>query len=296
METIAMDIFLTGGESFVGRVLWNGLEEIGHSVTGIDVVPSTRKGCRQLDLRDPRLAEAIPEGAVVLHLAAISTDPLCRANPLEALDVNVTGTLRLAQAAVRRGCRQFIFASTEWVYGDVSNDGVQVEDQPIDVTRIPSVYAFSKVAGERILVFSGLPNVTILRFGIIYGPRERNWSAVESLVAKVQASEAVSVGSLETSRRFIHVRDLCAGIVASIGIKGIEVLNLTGDDDITLRQVIATADVVLGRQTVVTETNPAARSVRTPSNAKARTRLGWRPDMSFEDGVRDVVESLGSGS
>lgn len=292
---MTMNVFVTGGESFVGRVLWGALEAAGHRVTGIDAAPSTRPGCRQLDLRDPSIADAIPEGSVVIHLAAISTDPLCRANPLEAIDVNVTGTLRLAQAAVRQRCRQFIFASTEWVYGDVSNDGVQVEDQPIDATRMSSVYAFSKVAGERVLAFSGLPNVTILRFGIIYGPRDRNWSAVESLVAKVLAGESISVGSLETSRRFIHVRDLCAGIIASIGLEGIEVINLTGDDDITLRRVIATADAVLGRQTAVTETNPSARSVRTPSNAKAKARLLWSPRLSFEDGVRDVVATMRGG-
>jgi nucleoside-diphosphate-sugar epimerase len=103
------------------------------------------------------------------------------------------------------------------------------------------------------------------------------------------------VGSLETSRRFIHVRDLCAGIVASIGTEGIEVLNLTGDDDITLRQVIATADTVLGKRTTVTETNPTARSVRTPSNVKAKARLSWQPRLSFEDGVREVITTLGDG-
>ena len=291
-----MDVFVTGGESFVGRVLWGALEQAGHTVTGIDAVPSTRPGCRRLDLRDPGLADAIPEGSVIVHLAAVSTDPACRANPLEAFDVNLTGTLRLAQAAVARTCRQFIFASTEWVYGDVAGDGLQVEDQAIDVTRMTSAYAFSKVAGERILAFSGIPNVTILRFGIIYGPREKNWSAVESLVSKVRAGEAISVGSLATSRRFIHVRDLCAGIVASIGLEGIEVINVTGDDDVTLRQVIETADTVLRSRTTVTETNPAAKSVRTPSNAKAKSRLAWRPRLSFADGVRDVLSGLGGNA
>lgn len=287
-----MNVFVTGGESFVGRVLWEALEAAGHSVTGIDAVSSTRPACRRMDLRDPGLAAAIPDGAIIVHLAAVSTDPLCRADPLEALDVNVTGTLRLAQAAVSRHCRQFLFASTEWVYGDVPNDGVQLEDQPLDVTRIPSAYAFSKVAGERILAFSGLPNVTILRFGIIYGPRERNWSAVESLVAKVRGGESISVGSLATSRRFIHVRDLVAGIVAAIGLDGFEVLNLAGDVDITLRQVIETADAVLDRETPVIETHRDARSVRTPSSVKARARIGWEPKITFSEGVRDVVAAL----
>ena len=47
----------------------------------------------RVDLRDPHLEEHVPEVATVIHLAAVSTDPLCKANPLEALDINLTGTL-----------------------------------------------------------------------------------------------------------------------------------------------------------------------------------------------------------
>ena len=134
-----MKVFITGGESFVGARLWDMLEAEGHEVSGMDAVASRRPACRKIDLRDAALAEAIPEGATVVHLAAVSTDPLCRANPLESLDVNITGTIRVAQAALARRCPQVVFASTEWVYGDVANDAVQLEDTPIDATRVPSV-------------------------------------------------------------------------------------------------------------------------------------------------------------
>lgn len=173
-----MKLFITGGESFVARHLWNLLEAAGHDVSGVDLAASQKPACHRIDLRDRMIADVIPEGATVVHLAAISTDPLCKSDPLAALDVNIGGTINVARAALTRNCPQFVFASTEWVYGGVSNNGEQLEDDPIDVTRIPSAYAFSKVAGERVLAFSGLPNVTILRFGIIYGPRGSNWSAV----------------------------------------------------------------------------------------------------------------------
>src|SRR5580692_1150448 len=97
-----MKIFITGSESFIGAVLWDLCEKAGHEVSGIDVAPSSRPGVARADLRDPHLEEHLPEGATVIHLAAVSTDPLCKANPSEALDINLTGTLRLAQAALRK--------------------------------------------------------------------------------------------------------------------------------------------------------------------------------------------------
>lgn len=287
-----MKVFITGGESFVGRRLWERLESAGHEVSGIDLAASARPACRRLDLRDPALADAIPEGAVVVHLAAVSTDPLCRANPLGSLDVNITGTIRVAEAALARNCPQLVFASTEWVYGDVANDGVQLEDDPIDVTRIPSAYAFSKVAGERVLAFSGLPNVTILRFGIIYGPRAGNWSAVESLADSVVQGRDIAVGSLATARRFIHVDDLCAGIAASFGRTGFEVFNLAGATLVSLRDVVTAAQAAAGRPVAVTEKQPAASSVRNPVSDKAMRSLGWSPGIPFPDGMRRIVEYL----
>ena len=291
-----MKIFITGGESFVGSHLWKMVEAAGHEVGGIDVIPSRLAGCRRMDLRDAALADAIPEGATVIHLAAVSTDPACRADPLGAFDVNIGGTINVARAARARNCQQFIFASTEWVYGDVANEGVQLEDDPIDVTRIPSAYAFSKVAGERILAFSGLQNVTVLRFGIIYGPREKNWSAVESLVDSVRQGKDVSVGSLKTSRRFIDVDDLCRGIMASFGQQGFQIFNLAGDRLVSLGDVLEAAQAALGRRVTITEKQPASSSVRNAESDKAERMLGWRPQTRLADGVRRFLEAMREGN
>ena len=290
-----MKVFVTGGESFVGSHLWKLLENSGHEVSGIDVVPSSRPTCRKLDLRDAALADVIPDGATVVHLAAVSTDPACRADPLGAFDVNIGGTINVARAALARKCPQLIFASTEWVYGDVANEGVQLEDDAIDVTRIPSAYAFSKVAGERVLAFAGLANVTVLRFGIIYGPREKNWSAVESLADSVRQGKDISVGSLKTARRFIDVDDLCRGIMASFGQLGFQVFNLAGDRLVSLGDVLEAAQAALHRRVAITEKQPANSSVRNAASDKAERMLAWRPQTPFADGVRRFLESQHKG-
>jgi len=287
-----MKIFLTGSESFIGKVLWDLLVKAGHEVSGVDLSPPGRSGGIQADLRDPRLGEHIPEGAVVIHLAAISTDPLCKADPLNALDINISGTLNVARACIQKNVAQLLFASTEWVYGDVANDEIQTEESIIDATRIESSYAFSKLAGERILRFSGIPNVSVLRFGIVYGPRIKNWSAVESLTDKIRKGETLTVGSLKTSRRFIHVTDLCRGIIAAIGQTGFSIFNISGDTNITLEDIAATADKVLGKKTPLRETSPEKVSVRNPANDKAKKSLHWAPSMPFEQGIREIVEFL----
>ena len=109
------------------------------------------------------------------------------------------------------------------------------------------------MSGERVLAFSGLESVTILRFGIVYGPREKNWSAVENLLEKVRRGENVQVGSLKTARRFIHVDDLCVGIMAALDQRGLQVFNLSGDRQISLGEVLKTSQKVLGKCVEVSE-------------------------------------------
>lgn len=287
-----MKIFLTGTESFIGAMLWGMLLKAGHEVTGMDLAPPTQPGTIQMDLRDRRLVEQIPEGAAIIHLAAMSTEGACKANPLEAMDINLTGTLRLAQAAVKRKCQQLIFASTEWVYPDVTQHELQKEDSPLDAMRPMSVYAFTKLAGERMLALSGLANVTLLRFGIVYGPREKNWSAVESLVEKVRRGESAQVGSFQTARRFVHVSDLCRGIIASLGRRGVEIFNLPGDRLINLGEVLTAGQAVLGKEVECRETTPDKPSVRNPDNAKARDVLGWTPRVPLATGVKELLDYL----
>jgi UDP-glucose 4-epimerase len=291
-----MKIFITGSESFIGSFLWDALTKLGHDVSGVDLAPPTKKGSTKFDLRDPNLPDFIPERATVIHLAAVSTDPLCKADPLNGFDINVAGTINVAKAATKRNASQFIFASTEWVYGNVRNDEEQNEDYPILIEKIQGPYAISKLIGENILRTSNLPNTTILRFGIVYAARLVNWSAVESLADKVYRSEPITIGSAATSRRFIYVTDLCAGIIASIGRQGFEVFNLTGERNITLSEIIETTGTIVGKSVSYTESAPENPSVRNPPNTKATSTLNWVPKVSITEGITNVLNYWKSNS
>ena len=292
-----MKVFVSGTESFIARAFISLCEARGIEICGVDAAaPSGKPGRQTMDIRSPRVADAIPlDVDAVVHLAAISRDADCRANPRLAYDVNIQGTVNLIEAAKARKAKQFIFASSEWVYGEVTNDGVQTEEQPLDVTRLKSEYALSKLAGEQVLRLAhaqGLSAATILRFGIVYGPRPANWSAVESLVDAVRRGGPVRIGSRRTARRFIHVSDIGSGILASLGRTGCETFNISGDSLVTLGEVVETAERTLGLQVEVQETAPLAASIRNPDNSKAKGLLGWQPRVGVNEGILDLCGYL----
>src|SRR4030081_3638408 len=88
-----LSLFITGSESFIGRVLRAQCNVRGVEVIGVDSVAPDDDVSKKGDIRDPAVADLIPEGAIVVHLAAVSRDPDCRANPKLAFDINVNGTL-----------------------------------------------------------------------------------------------------------------------------------------------------------------------------------------------------------
>lgn len=292
-----MRIFVSGVGSFIGRELVRQCDGRGIAVGGIDLVDVKRPGCIARDIRDGAVADAIPRGVdAVVHLAALSRDADCRGRAKACFDANVTGTLNLAEAALARGARQFVFASSEWVYPRFAAGQEADEATPIDMADHQAEYALSKTAAEAALrIFHqrhGLA-MTVLRFGIVYGPRRDNWAAVEALTNAVARDEVVRVGSLRTARRFIHVRDIAAGILATLGRGGCETFNIQGPRLVTLGEVIDTASRVLGRKPRIEETAPDAVSVRPVSSARAEAVLGWKAAIGIEDGIRDVADFLG---
>jgi len=291
-----MTLIVSGAESFIGTALKACCRALRIEVIGIDTRPSNDPGHLQLDIRSPHLQDALPSDAeAMVHLAAISRDQDCHRDPRSAFDVNVGGTLNLIQAAQARGVKQFLFASSEWVYGEVRNDDTQTEELTIDIMRISSEYAMTKIIGERLLASAcqrGLCPVTVLRFGIVYGPRlPAAWSAVESLFEAVRTQGIVTVGSLATARRFIHVTDIARGILAALGRSSYEIFNLSGETLITLQDIIEQSAQLLNRQPRVIERNPASVSIRNPDNRKAREVLGWAPQVGLKEGLGSLLQT-----
>ncbi|MHA2282080.1 MAG: NAD-dependent epimerase/dehydratase family protein [Promethearchaeota archaeon] len=293
-----MKIFITGAESFIGKELIRKCAERNIETIGIDTIPGDNPNCYIGDIRDRSVIEYIPENIdAIVHLAALSRDADCKDNAYSCFDVNVMGTLNLIEAAKAKGSKQFIFASSEWVYDQFDKtQGAKTEDSIIDIAKLNSEYALSKLVSEANLrqkYLNGFCPATILRFGIIYGPRANNWSAVESILHSVATKNELIVGSLKTGRHFIHVTDVAKAIILAIGLQGFEILNIQYDQMITLGDIIDISKKLLNKNPSHHESTPDKPNQRNVSNEKAKELLGWQPTIDLETGLRSVIEFLG---
>jgi nucleoside-diphosphate-sugar epimerase len=215
MKITTPALVITGSSGFVGENLALYAISKGYEVIGIDLKNSERLSCRQLelDLTSEDFFDEIPKNSRIIHLASLSTDGACRENPLLAIDANIRATALVLDNAIKAKATQLIFASSEWVYPELPKVATQSEQDELKLTSLNSLYAMTKLFGESFLRVDSKVPKTVLRFGIVYGPRFPPGSAVESIAWKIYSDEEVKISSRKTSRRFIHVNDLINGIL-----------------------------------------------------------------------------------
>jgi nucleoside-diphosphate-sugar epimerase len=133
-------------------------------------------------------------------------------------------------------------------------------------------------------------NSAILRFGIIYGPRENNLSALETIFYNTIKNDKIEVGSKKTGRNFIHINDICDGIFKSINCKGYNVINLEGEKFISLENLIKKTSQILNKKILIEEKFPKIPNIKIVSNQSAKRILGWKPKYSLEKGINSLLE------
>ncbi len=294
-----MKIIVTGSESFVGKELVAQCLKQGIEVLGFDLGKTSdlaydfKKG----DITDPAIGDIFPADAdAIVHLAALSRDQDCAGKAYECFRVNVMGTLNLMRAAKEKGVKQFIFASSEWVYEKFVGDEEKDEDALIDIAGHTSEYALSKLVSEANLreeYKRGFMPTTILRFAIVYGPRKSDWSALESVASDVKKNDTVTLmRSRKSGRRFVHVTDIAQGIIKSLGRTDFQIINLSADKMITMGDIIIEAEKLFNKKVQVIESKPDAVNVRNLANRKAKELLGWKPEIDLAAGLKTLEPYL----
>ena len=291
-------IVITGSESFVGRELIKQLIKEKKEVIGIDLVNEKSQNYKyiKMDICSNHITDIIPNNTeAIIHLAALSSDLACRGKAYECFNINVMGTLNLMNTAMKKNVKQFIFASSEWVYNGFIYNEEKNEETIIDISKISSEYALSKIVSETNLrqqYALGFCDITILRYGIIYGKKNGNGSAVESIARKVKNGEKITIGSLKTGRRFVHVKDIIKGIILSLGLENFNIINLSGDKVNTLEEIIEASQRIFHKKIEVVETDPNNPNIRNPSNRKAKKIINWEPEIDLEQGIKDLESFL----
>jgi UDP-glucose 4-epimerase len=280
------------------------LEQVGSVVEVAPEACGAHGGSDRIELvvRDILDADAVRASTracqVVVHLAASTGVAASVRDPRRDCLVNVVGTLNCLEAARHEGAGRFVFASSGAPVGAV--------EPPVHEEKAPrpvSPYGASKLAGEGYCSAYarsfGLDTVA-LRFGNVYGPHsDRKSSVVAAFIKRALADEPLEIyGDGGQTRDFIHVDDLVRAIGKAASVPGIggEIFHIATAQETTVAELAEALIRVLARHgfsgVQLRNAPPRTGDVRRSfaDTSKAAERLGWRAEVSLEEGLAGVVQ------
>jgi UDP-glucose 4-epimerase len=297
-------VLVTGGAGFIGSHVAEALVARGKDVVVLDDLSSGKRenlpeGAELVegDIREPQdelFAGVKPD--VCFHLAAQADVRVSVARPEHDARINVIGTLNLLEAAREHGT-QLVFSSTGGaIYGEC--DGPAPENAP----RQPlAPYGTSKLAGEEYLAtynrLHGTKHVA-LRYGNVYGPRQdpHGEAGVVAIFFKrfLSGEQPKVFGDGKQTRDYVYVVDVVRATLAAAERDG-GVYNVGTGRETSVVELFDLCRRVAGKGDVEPEFAPPRpgelqRSVLDVS--RAVDELGWRPEHSLEEGLRETWESM----
>jgi len=303
-----MRVLVTGHEGYIGSVLAPMLTAAGHEVVGLDTGLYDGCGfgattgmipCLRRDIRDVTRKEL--EGfAAIVHLAALSNDPLGELNPAVTLEINHRAGIRLAQLAREAGVSRFLFASSCALYGK-AGDALLSEDAAFHPL---TAYGDSKVRTERDLaaLATGTFSPVFFRNATAYGvsPMLRADLVVNNLVGYAWTTGKVHIVSDGTPwRPLVHVDDIAAAFLAGLTAPREKIHNqafnvVANGENYQIRDVAELiAQVVPGAQIQYAEGGgPDPRCYRVSGDKLARLLPEARPRWTLRQGIDQLYQAF----
>ena len=250
------------------------------------------------ELRDiESVSRAVSGTEFVLHLGAQIAIPYSYVNPRDFFEVNVLGTLNVAQAALGAGVERVVHTSTSEVYGSAQTVPI-TETHPLEPQ---SPYAASKLAADKLMdswhrSFE-LP-VTVLRPFNTYGPRQSARAITPTIISQALKGDTLRLGSLHPRRDLTYVGDTVAGMVAAamtpeaVG----RTIQLGTGHAVSVGEIVAMIGEILGKELHTELDEARVRPERSEVQLLlsepelARTLLGWTPSVSLREGLERTVE------
>jgi len=290
MSQIFKNILVIGGSGFMGSHTADVLSENGHKVNILDRVssPWLRSDQNMIvgDLMDSDILESSMQDVdCVYYFAGIADIGEAKSNPYNTIEINVMGLTKALEAAVKNNVKQFIYASTMYVY---SSHG--------------SFYRASKQAAEIIIETYqesfGIDYV-FLRYGSLYGPRSQDWNGIKGF-----AQQVIKTGVLEYSgngsevREYIHVLD-----AANLSVKALQeeyknrAVTITGQQSMKVSDMFSMIFEIEGKEVNINyldEHKGSSHYGNTPYRYTPKTSMKIIPTefVDLGQGLLDIVEEI----
>ncbi len=258
------------------------------------------------DLTDAdAVRKAVTGCDTVFHLGALISIPYSYHHPQQVVETNVMGTFNILLACRDLGVERLVHTSTSEVYGTARSVPIS-EEHPL---QGQSPYSASKIGADKLAesfyCAYGLPVVTVRPFNT-YGPRQSARAVIPTIITQALTQPQVRLGSLDTRRDFTYVSDTAAGFLRAAQAERVEgrVFNLGTGREVWIRDlaemildlvmehgVAQRPGLVIDEQRVRPKHSEVMRLLS--DNTLARQELGWQPQVSLEEGLRETMLWIG---
>ncbi len=299
-------VLVTGGAGFIGSHLVKRLLEDGHRVIVLDnfstgrmenldhIKNNSRFAVQRADVSNyEEIQPFFKEVDWVFHLAALADIVPSIQHPLQYHKTNVDGTIAVLEAARSASVKRFIYAASSSCYG-IPDEFPTPETVPI---RPAYPYALTKYLGEQYVLHWNkvykLPCVSLRLFNV-YGPRSRTSGAYGAvfgvfLAQKLAGKPFTVVGDGTQTRDFTFATDVIDVFVraAESELEG-EIFNVGSGNTYSINYLVS----LLGEDVVHIPKRPGEPDCTFGDISKISQTLDWQPKVSFEDGVRIMLQNI----
>ena len=306
MLTNSVKCLVTGGAGFIGSHLVERLLNDGREVVVLDnfstgqrqkiahLIDNPNLKVHEADVSDFDAIEPQFQGVDwVFHLAALADIVPSIQRPLDYHRSNIDGTVAVLESARSANVKRFIYTASSSCYG-IPDEYPTTESAPV---RPMYPYALTKYLGEQYALHwhkvYKLPVISLRLFNV-YGPRSRTsgtYGAVFGvfLAQKLAGKPFTIVGDGTQTRDFTFVTDVIDAFVraAESNLEG-EVFNVGSDNTYSVNRLVS----LLGGDVVYVPKRPGEPDCTYADISKIKRMLDWRPRVSFEDGVRIMLENI----
>jgi UDP-glucose 4-epimerase len=299
-------VIVTGGAGFIGSHLAEVLLIKGYQVVILDNFSTGRMDnirnfeksphltIEKIDITDfSAVSKAFEDTTFVFHLAALADIIPSIQEPLKYHSANVNGTITVLEAARKAGVKKFIYAASSSCYG-IPDSYPTPETAPI---RPMYPYALTKYLGEQYVIHwdqtYGLPCISLRLFNV-YGPRSRTSGAYGAvfgvfLAQKLAGKPFTIVGDGTQTRDFTYITDVVdAFIKAAESEKRKEIYNVGSGGTYSINRLVD----LLGGKFMYIPKRPGEPDCTFADTNKIRHDLGWSPKISFESGVKLMLDNI----